>query len=92
MSDDLKDAEMLLDYACELKEEGHCDEVAKYFAECAASRLTKSFKESLTLFEGHAAKEAEFSGDSLTNCLWHARHEEMMEEYECLCKRIEKFK
>lgn len=54
MYDDLKDAEMLIDYACELKKEGEYDEVAKFFAESAAFRLTKSFKEAHTLFTTHA--------------------------------------
>ena len=91
MADDLKDAGMLIDYACELKSEG-CEDVAKYFAENAVYRLSKSFKEAHTLFETHASKEAGFSGDTVTHCLWDLRHEEMMECYEELAKKIEKFK
>lgn len=54
MHDDLKDAEMLIDYACELKKEGGHDEVAKFFAESAAFRLTKAFKETHSLFTSHS--------------------------------------
>lgn len=54
MHDDLKDAEMLIDYACELKKEGGHDEVAKFFVESAVFRLTKSFKETHSLFTTHA--------------------------------------
>ena len=38
MYDDLKDAEMLIDYACRMKEEEK-EDVAKYFADNAAYRL-----------------------------------------------------
>ena len=48
MHDDLKDADMLIDYACKMKEEGK-EDIAKYFAENAMFRLTKSFKEAHTL-------------------------------------------
>ena len=33
MSDDLKDADMLIDYACKLKEKEETLPIAKYFAE-----------------------------------------------------------
>ena len=54
MHDDLKDAEMLIDYACELKQEAGHEDVAKYFAESAVHRLSKSFKEAHALFTAHA--------------------------------------
>lgn len=54
MHDDLKDAEMLIDYACELKKEGGHDEVTKFFAESATFRLIKSFKETHNLFTTYA--------------------------------------
>lgn len=54
MHDDLKDAEMLIDYACELKQEAGHEDVAKYFAENAVHRLSKSFKEAHALFTAHA--------------------------------------
>lgn len=54
MHDDLKDAEMLIDYACELKQEAGREDVAKYFVESAMFRLTKSFKEAHALFTAHA--------------------------------------
>ena len=42
------------EYACELKKEGGRDEVAKFFAESAVQRLSKSFKETHALFTTHA--------------------------------------
>ena len=56
MYDDLKDAEMLIDYACHMKEEEK-EDVAKYFAENAVYRLSKSFKEAHALFTAHATQE-----------------------------------
>ena len=92
MYDDLKDAEMLIDYAYELKKEGGYDEVAKFFAESAAFRLTKSFKEAHTLFTTHATQEKGFDEETVTNCLWNAQHEQMMDCYDKIAKKIEKFK
>ena len=65
MYDDLKDAEMLIDYACHMKEEG-LEDVAKYFAENAVYRLSKSFKEAHALFTTHATQEKGFTEEELT--------------------------
>lgn len=92
MNDDLKDAEMLIDYACKLKKEGGHDEVAKFFAESAVQRLSKSFKETHALFTTHANQEKGFGEETVTNCLWDVQHEQMMEWYEKIAKKIEKFK
>lgn len=92
MHDDLKDAEMLIDYACELKKEGGHDEVAKFFAESAALRLTKSFKETHSLFTSHSTQEKSFGEETVINCLWDAQHEQMMDWYDKIAKKIEKFK
>lgn len=91
MYDDLKDAEMLIDYACHMKEEG-LDDVAKYFAENAVYRLSKSFKEAHTLFTTHAAQEKGFTEESVTHCLWDVQHEQMMDWYDKIAKKIEKLK
>ena len=89
MHDDLKDADMLIDYAYKMKEEG-CTELAKYFAECAVNRITKSFKEAHTLFTTHATQEPNFNEDSVTHCLWDVQHEQMMEWHDSIIKKIEK--
>lgn len=90
--DDLKDGEMLIDYACKLKDEGGKDDVAKYFAECAVYRLTKSFKEAHTLFVTHAKQEKEVSEDTIEGCLWETWHEQLSQWYDKIMKKIEKFK
>lgn len=90
MHDDLKDAEMLIGYAHKMSEEGQ-DDVAKYFAEQATYRLTKSFKESHELFKAHAMNEGDFNNETVTTCLWDVQHEQMMDWYEKIKKDIEKF-
>lgn len=88
--DDLKDADMLINWAYEMKEEG-CDDVAKHFAENAMVRLTKSFKETHTLFTAHAQKE-EKTSENIYECLWEVQHEQMQEWYNKIAKKIESFK
>ena len=90
MYDDLKDAEMLIDYACRMKEEEK-EDVAKYFADNAAYRLNQSFKAAHTLFTTHAQQEKDFNEESVTNCLWDVQHEQMMDWYDKIAKKIEKF-
>ena len=91
MHDDLKDADMLIDYACKMKEEGK-EDVAKYFAENAMFRLTKSFKEAHNLFATYAKQEKGFDEESVTHCLWDEQHEQMVEWHDKIAKKIEKFK
>lgn len=91
MHDDLKDAEMLIEYAEKMKEEGR-EDVAKYFAENALFRLSKSFKEAHALFMTHAQQEKGFDEETVTNCLWHEQHEQMQEWHDKIAKKIEKFK
>ena len=92
MHDDLNDAEMLIDYACELKQEAGHEDVAKYFAESAVHRLSKSFKEAHALFTAHATQEKGFGEETVTNCLWDVQHEQMMDWYDKIAKKVEKFK
>ena len=91
MYDDLKDAEMLIEYAEKMKEEGR-EDVAKYFAENAVFRLTKSFKEAHALFAANATQEKGFTEESVTHCLWDVQHEQMMDWYDKIAKKVEKFK
>lgn len=91
MYDDLKDAEYLIDHACKLKEAG-CEDVAKHMAECAVYRLSKSFKEAHALFTTHAAQEKDFNAETPVNCLWDVQHEQLMEWYDKIAKKVEKFK
>ena len=91
MYDDLKDADMLIDYAYKMKEEGK-EDVGKYFAESALFRLAKSFKEAHALFGSHAQQEKGFGEENVSNCLWESQHEQLMEWHNCISKKIEKFK
>ena len=61
MSDDLKDADMLIDYAYKLKEKEETFPIAKYFAEEATYRLTKSFPEAHAKFVELVARHKEES-------------------------------
>lgn len=88
--DDLKDADMLIHYAYEMKEE-KCDDLAKHFAESAMTRLTKSFKETHALFVAHIQKE-EKSRETVHECLWEVQHEQLQEWHNEIAKKIEKFK
>ena len=92
MYDDLKDAEMLIDYACKMREEEDKEDVAKYFAETALYRLSKSFKEAHALFTNHATHESGFEGETVTHCLWDVQHDQMVEWHDKIVKKIEKFK
>ena len=92
MHDDLKDAEMLIDYACELKHEAGHEDVAKYCAESAVHRLSKSFKEAHALFTAHATQEKGFGEETVTNCLWDVQHEQMLDWYDKIAKKVDKFK
>ena len=99
MSDDLKDADMLIDYAYKLKEKEETFPIAKYFAEEANYRLTKSFPEAHTKFSelvGHykeelRGKKKEDEEELVEMCLWKERHEEMQEWHDCIKRKIEKF-
>jgi hypothetical protein len=82
---------MLIDYACHMKEEEK-EDVAKYFADNALYRLNQSFKAAHTLFTTHAQQEKSFTEESVTHCLWDVQHEQMMDWYDKIAKKIEKFK
>lgn len=89
LRDDLRDSSMFLDYSYCAKEEGE-EELAKYFGTLAAERLNKSFKETHAMFENYAQKEEDLTKETVSVCLWEQIHEEMIEEYEHLLKRLAK--
>lgn len=89
LRDDLRDSSMFLDYSYCAKEEGE-EELAKYFGTLAAERLNKSFKETHAMFENCAQKEEDLTKETVSVCLWEQIHEEMIEEYEHLLKRLAK--
>ena len=90
MYDDLKDSEMMIKYACDIKkykeDEGLANEIAKY----AQYRL-EHFSEFHKLFENEVEKMKE-EKDTVSHCMWEETHEMMMEWYHSIKAKIDKFK
>lgn len=91
MYDDLKDADMLVEYAEKMKEDGDA-ELTKYFGELVLARL-KSFKDAHTLFQQRATKEGHTFGknkDLIESYLWEKQHKQLQDWYhkieECVKK------
>lgn len=92
MYDDLKDAEMMINYACEIKEEhiedkALADELAKY----AKYRL-EHFMAFHKIFVEEAGKQKEVTEKTVERCMWHEAHEQMQEWYAKIEKKIAKYK
>lgn len=92
MYDDLKDAEMMIDYACEIKEHTPddkmlADELAKY----AKYRL-EHFAEFHKLFIEHAMKEKTIDMKTVDHCMWGEAHEQMQEWHDKIEKKISKYR
>lgn len=91
MHDDLKDAEMLIHYACEIREEHKedlalADEIAKY----AQFRLNH-FMEFHKIFQIEAKKMESVTKATVSMCLWEESHEMMQEWYGAIKSKIEKY-
>lgn len=91
MYDDLKDAEMMIDYARDIREENPedknlADELAKY----ADFRL-KHFMEFHTHFINEAKKVPEVTGQTVSMCMWGETHEMMQTWYEHIKAKIGKY-
>jgi hypothetical protein len=88
MNDDLKDAEMMIDYACEIRDEDKdiADELAKY----AEYRL-EHFMEFHKIFQEEATK-AKVNTETMETCLWHETHEMMQDWYYSTERKINKYK
>ena len=91
MYDDLKDAEMMIHYACEIREDheedkGLADEIAKY----AKYRLDH-FMLFHGLFVDEAHKHKEINEKTVSHCMWEQTHEHMQEWYDKIKKKIEKY-
>lgn len=92
MYDDLKDADMLSEYACELREKHPedkplADELMKY----AKYRL-EHFMEFHKLFVTEAKKTADLTHKTkVDECLWEVTHENLQEWEEGIAARIKKY-
>lgn len=92
MYDDLKDAEMMIDYACEIKEHNPddktlADEIAKY----AKYRL-EHFMAFHKTFVDEAKKMKEVGEKTVAHCMWNETHEQMQDWYSAIEKKIAKYK
>ena len=91
MYDDLKDADMMIEYACEIIEHNEADktlahEIAKY----AQTRLNH-FMEFHKIFVDESKKIEKIDKKTVSDCMWEETHEHMQEWYDSIKKKIEKF-
>ena len=91
MYDDLKDAEMMIEYACEIAEQDPedkplADELAKY----AKFRL-EHFMTFHKIFVDHALKHKEVNEKTVDHCMWEESHEQMQEWHDKIAKKINKY-
>ena len=91
MYDDLKDAEMMIKYACEVKEKHPedkmlADELAKY-----ASYRLNHFMEFHKLFQEEAKKMPNVTPETVSMCMWEETHEMMIDWYHKIKGKIEKY-
>ena len=91
MYDDLKDAEMMIEYACEIAEHSPedkplADELAKY----AKFRL-EHFMTFHKIFVDHALKHKEVNEKTVDHCMWKESHEQMQEWHDKIAKKINKY-
>lgn len=92
MYDDLKDAEMMIDYACDIKKENPedralADELAKY-AKYRLDHFTTFHK----LFIDEAGKEKGITQRTVSDCMWGEAHEQMQDWHGKIEKKIAKYK
>lgn len=85
MSDDLKDAEMWIDWACHLKKEGEYQPLASYLVQSAKTRVETDFPASFKMFQEVCHKEKD--GECL--CETVTEHLECWQE--SLARRIQKW-
>lgn len=91
MYDDLKDAEMMIDYACDIRKENSedkflADEIAKY-----ASYRLNHFMDFHKLFQAEAGKQKEVSEKTVSMCMWEEMHQTMQDWYTKIKTKIEKY-
>lgn len=91
MYDDLKDADMMIHYAYDIREESPedknlADELAKY-----ASFRLNHFMEFHKLFQAEAAKMPTVTEETVSMCMWKETHEMNMEWYQKIKSKIDKY-
>ena len=92
MHDDLKDADMMIEYACEIAEDHTEDKpLSDTLASYAKFRL-EHFMSFHKIFVDEAKKHKEVNEKTVEHCMWHEAHEEMEEWYDKIEKKINKYK
>ncbi len=94
MYDDLKDAEMMMDYACEIREHDEKDtQLADEFAKYAQTRLMHfdSFHQLFVKEVEEKEKTEPSAKHTVSACMWDETHKMMMEWYDKIKKKIEKY-
>ena len=90
MYDDLKDAEMMIDYACKIREKEEDKSLAEQIAKYAHFRLNH-FMEFHKLFQAEAMKQPSIPKETVGDCMWEETHEMMQEWYNEIKHKIEKY-
>ena len=90
MNDDLKDAEMMIEYAHEIKEHDEDKALADELAKYAQFRLGH-FMEFHKIFQTEAMKQKDVDEKTVSDCMWHETHEMMQEWYDSIKKKIDKY-
>ena len=89
MYDDLKDSEMMIDYACKIREHKEDENLANEIAKYAQYRL-EHFLEFHKIFVYEAEKMKE-EKETVSHCMWEETHKMMMEWYAKIKHKIEKY-
>lgn len=91
MNDDLKDAEMMIDYAYCIRKENEGDEaLVNEIARYAQYRL-EHFSDFHNLFKQEAAKSKLAAEETVQNCMWEETHEMFQDWRDKIKRKIEKF-
>lgn len=90
LMDDLTDADMLIDYACKIREESEEDEnLAKTFKNEAEERLAH-FTKFHNVFEDQV-EQYNIDKQQISYCLWQASHTYCMNYKDKIDKKIKDF-
>lgn len=89
MYDDLKDSEMMIDYAFCIREEGDktlADEIAKY----AQYRLQHSLEFHKLLMQ-EITKEKKEEKETIHECMWEEAHEALQEWHDKIERKVKSY-
>ena len=90
MIDDLKDAEMMINYACKLKDSEEDKSFSAEIAKYAKTRL-EHFMFFHKMFESEIAKEKDIGKETVQECMWEEIHEMYQDWYNDIDKKIKKY-